>query len=211
MDKYSCFEHLSAHETRGADYEISRRPGTSGIAVISIHGGAIEPGTSEIAEAVAGRDHSFYTLKGLKKAANKDLHITSTIFDEPYALEIVRSSKTVISIHGCSEEEEIVFVGGIDTALSHCIEEKLVKAGFNASCKKKDGKFRSIRGGDERNICNRCGRAMGVQLEISKGLRARMFGDLSDGETIACHGTFRNFVHAVREAIDQSRGENGGM
>lgn len=204
MDKYCCFEHMRANEARGADYEIFWRLGTSQVAVLSIHGGAIEPGTSEIADVVAGPDHSFYTFKGLRKTKNKDLHITSTLFDEPRALEIVRNSETVISIHGCSEDEEIVFVGGIDTALSRCIVERLQQAGFKAFLSEKEMNFRSIKGRDEHNICNRGRRAMGVQLEISKGLRARMLGDLSHGESIVCRGALRGFVQAVRDAVDMS-------
>ncbi|MGA2227486.1 MAG: poly-gamma-glutamate hydrolase family protein, partial [Syntrophobacteraceae bacterium] len=164
MGKYSCFEHLSANESRGADYEVSLRHGSSGIAVVSIHGGAIEPGTSEVAEAVAGADHSFYTFRGVKKAGNKGLHITSTLFDEPDALEIVLRSETIVSIHGCSEAEEVVHVGGIDFRLRECIEERLREAGFKAL----NNKSASLRGQDRRNICNRCRRGMGVQLEISK-------------------------------------------
>ncbi|MGA2940263.1 MAG: poly-gamma-glutamate hydrolase family protein [Syntrophobacteraceae bacterium] len=197
MGKYSCFEHLRANESSGADYEVRRRHGSSGIAVISIHGGAIEPGTSEVAEAVAGADHSFYAFRGMKKDGNKDLHITSTLFDEPDALEIVRSSETVISIHGCSEAEEVVHVGGIDFRLRECIEERLRQAGF----KTPRGAW-SLRGLDKRNICNRCRRGMGVQLEISKGLRARMFGDLSYGTCLQCGGTYHEFIQAVRKAIE---------
>jgi len=197
MDKYSGFEHLSANESRGADYEVRLRHGSSGIAVISIHGGAIEPGTSEIAEAVAGADHTFYTLRGTKKTGNIDLHITSTSFDEPDAIEIVRRSQSVISIHGCAEEEEVVYVGGADSRLRNCIEEKLRQAGFKTPCG-----VSSLRGLDRRNICNRSRRGMGVQLEISKGLRARMFGDLASVGGPA-REIFREFVHAVREAIEQ--------
>ncbi len=197
MGKYSCFEGLRANESRGADFEVRLRRGGSGIAVISIHGGTIEPGTSEVAEAVAGADHSFYTFSGMKKAGNKDLHITSTIFDEPDALEIVRCSETVISVHGCSGEEEFVHVGGIDFRLRECIEERLRQAGF-----KTPRRAWSLRGLDKRNICNLCRRGMGVQLEISKGLRARMFGDLSYGADLQCSGTFHEFIHAVRKAIE---------
>ncbi|MGA2402790.1 MAG: poly-gamma-glutamate hydrolase family protein [Syntrophobacteraceae bacterium] len=238
MDKYSCFEHLSAHETRGADYEVCWRRGRSGIAVISIHGGAIEPGTSEIADAIAGADHSFYTFKGVKKAGNRDLHITSTTFDEPCALEILRRSEIIISIHGCRGQEEVVHVGGLDSKLRRRIGAKLRMAGFEAPrgtwsfypvsrttarasqvCQACPGPrsggldpgaedprnpYRTetnLRGLDKRNICNRCGHAGGVQLEISKGLRARMLGSLSHGAGLRS-GTFPGFIQAVREAIE---------
>jgi len=198
MGKYSCFEHLSANESRVADYEVRHRHGSSGIAVISIHGGAIEPGTSEVAEAIAGAEHTFYTFKGIKKAGNKDLHITSTLFDEPDVLEIVRRSETIISIHGCSEVEEVVHVGGIDFRLRECIEARLRQAGFMTP-----REALSLKGLDKRNICNRCRRGMGVQLEISKGLRARMFRDISYETGLPCGGTFEAFIRAVRKAIEQ--------
>ncbi len=229
MDKYACFEELSAHEARGSDYEVSRRHGRSGIAVLSIHGGRIEPGTSEIADAIAGGDHSFYTFRGLKQSGNRDLHITSTTFDEPSALEIVCRSETIISIHGSRGEEEVVHVGGLDSELRQCIEVKLHLAGFKtrpgplsfypvsgdrdqASCTTATAEgvkdpFRMgmrSRGVDERNICNRSRRARGVQLEISKGLRATLFRSYSNGAG-AASGTFPWFIQAVREAIEPFR------
>ena len=198
MGKYSCFEHLSANESRDADYEVRHRHGSSGIAVMSIHGGAIEPGTSEVAEAIAGTEHTFYSFSGIKKAGNKDLHITSTLFDEPDALEIVRRSETIISIHGCSEAEEVVHVGGMDCRLRECVEERLRQAGFTTP-----REAFSLKGLDKRNICNRCRRGMGVQLEISKGLRARMLRDISYEAGLFCGGTFEAFIVAVRKAIEQ--------
>jgi phage replication-related protein YjqB (UPF0714/DUF867 family) len=199
MGKYCCFEQLSANESKGADYEVRRRHGSPAIAVISIHGGRIEPGTSEVAEAIAGAEHTFYTFRGIKKAGNKDLHITGTLFDEPDALEIARCSETIISIHGCSENEEVVYVGGIDFRLRECIEQSLQQAGFKTLHNRNAG----LGGLDRRNICNRCRRGMGVQLEISKGLRARMFGDLPHGTGLPCSGTFQEFIRAVRNAIEQ--------
>ncbi len=218
MDKYSCFEELSAHEARGADYEVRWRRGGSGIAVLSIHGGEIEPGTSEIAEAVAGAGHSFYTFRGIKKAGNLDLHIASTAFDEPCALEIAGRSETVISIHGCRGKEEFVHVGGLDSELRRCIGAKLRLGGFKARrgswsfypasagrhpvCGKDPFRMETgLRGLDKHNICNRCRRGKGVQMEISQGLRARMFGSLSHGAG-SPSGTFPWFIQAVQEAIE---------
>ena len=226
MDKYSCFEELRAHGAMGSDYEVRGRGGWSGIAVLSIHGGRIEPGTSEIADAIAGADHSFYSFRGIKQSGNRDLHITSTAFDEPSALEIVCRSETIISIHGSRGQEEVVHVGGLDSELRRCIEAKLRLAGFQAplgSCssypesgdgypvsgttataEKPENPFRMemrLRGLDKRNICNRCRRAGGVQLEISKGLRARLLRSLSNGAGTA-PGTFPWFIKAVREAIE---------
>jgi phage replication-related protein YjqB (UPF0714/DUF867 family) len=53
-DKYKSFSELNEKEKRDLDFciRLQERIGTT--AVIAPHGGGIEPGTSEIAEAVAG-------------------------------------------------------------------------------------------------------------------------------------------------------------
>lgn len=112
MAKYRSFEELAANETDGVDYRIRERYGLSGIAVIAIHGGGIEPGTTEIAEAVAGERHAFYTFSGLKPSGNACLHITSRHFNEPRGLRLVQHARTVVSIHGCGDTEPVVLLGG---------------------------------------------------------------------------------------------------
>ena len=52
-DKYRDFEDLAQHETSGIDFRIRVRRATDAFAVVAPHGGGIEPGTSEIAEAIA--------------------------------------------------------------------------------------------------------------------------------------------------------------
>jgi phage replication-related protein YjqB (UPF0714/DUF867 family) len=70
-------------------------------ALIAPHGGGIEPGTSEVADAIAATDFSFYAFEGIKADGNRrDLHITSRRFDEPRCVDLVKASPQVISIHG---------------------------------------------------------------------------------------------------------------
>ena len=78
------------------------------------HGGGIEPGTGDIADAVAGQHHSFYCFKGIKKQGNRVLHITSNRFDEPLAMTMVTNANWVLTIHGCRDVEPVVWVGGRD-------------------------------------------------------------------------------------------------
>jgi len=54
MDRYESFDELCKHAIEGRDFRIrtASRPGQ--VAVIAPHGGGIEPGTSELAEAIAG-------------------------------------------------------------------------------------------------------------------------------------------------------------
>ena len=62
-DKYKDFTQLAANESAGVDYQIRTRPAGTTL-VLAPHGGGIEPGTSELAEAIAASDHSFYILRG---------------------------------------------------------------------------------------------------------------------------------------------------
>ena len=81
-DKYRNFAELARSERSGIDYDVLVRRARPAFAIIAPHGGGIEPGTSEIADAVAGLTHSFYTFEGLRTSGNTDLHITSTRYDE---------------------------------------------------------------------------------------------------------------------------------
>jgi phage replication-related protein YjqB (UPF0714/DUF867 family) len=197
MDLYSSFEKLKGSERRDADYRIRRRLGHTGIAILSIHGGEIEPGTTRIADAIAGPDHSFYSFEGIKRKGNLDLHITSTRFDEPTAIEIVCHCPIIISIHGCADTQSVVHLGGLDFELRDRILEGLRRSGFQATACV-DPPFGGI---DQANICNLCGRGMGVQMEIGRGLRAQMFRDLSPEGRRYPTVVFSRFTQAVRDAI----------
>jgi phage replication-related protein YjqB (UPF0714/DUF867 family) len=197
MDRYPSFEKLEGAERRNSDFRIRRRLGTTGIAILSIHGGEIEPGTSRIADAIAGQDHSFYAFEGIKRRKNLDLHITSTRFDEPTAMEIVCYCAIIISIHGCTDADAVVHLGGLDFELRDRILDGLRRSGFQAStCT--ETPFGGI---DQANICNLCGRGMGVQMEISRGLRAQMFRDLTPQGRCYPTEVFTRFTQAVRLAI----------
>jgi phage replication-related protein YjqB (UPF0714/DUF867 family) len=72
------------------------------------------------------------------------------------------------------------------------------EAGFTAA---EAAKSRFV-GTDLSNICNLCGRGMGVQLEISRGLRSRMFKGINCEESGSPNEMLMKFAHAVREAIE---------
>jgi phage replication-related protein YjqB (UPF0714/DUF867 family) len=197
MDRYYSFEKLKGCERRNSDFRIRQRLGSTGIAILSIHGGEIEPGTTRIADAIAGQDHSFYSFEGIKRKGNLDLHITSTRFDEPTAIEIVCHCEIIISIHGCADTDAVVHLGGLDFELRDRILEGLRRSSFQATA----GADPPFAGIDQANICNLCGRGMGVQMEISRGLRALMFRDLTPQGRRYPTDLFTRFTQAVRDAI----------
>ena len=99
-DKYPNFATLARHERSGIDYRVLVRRARPAFDIIAPHGGGIEPGTSEIADAIAGEKYSFYAFEGLKPSGNADLHLTSTRFDEPLCLAVLGDSSLALTVHG---------------------------------------------------------------------------------------------------------------
>lgn len=81
-------------------YAIRLRHTGSKVVIAAPHAGAIEPGASEIALALAGDDLSYYLFEGRKPKANGELHITSSNFDEPQCLELLATATIVVTVHG---------------------------------------------------------------------------------------------------------------
>jgi phage replication-related protein YjqB (UPF0714/DUF867 family) len=197
MGKYSSYRELQENETEGRDYQVRYRHGKSGIGVIAPHGGGIEPGTTEIAEAIAVDEHSFYSFCGLKEKRNVDLHITSVHFDEPVILEMVKELDTILTIHGCKGEEEAVYIGGRNGSLREQFFTALSRSGFVA---RENPRFPGLR---PENICNRSRFGKGVQLEISIGLRRRMFEDFFSNVGSRRTEVFTTLVSALRQVLSE--------
>ena len=197
MDKYSCFRELREAEKEGVDYAVMERPGSSGVTLIAPHGGSIEPGTSEIADAIAGQEHRLYCFLGLKASGNRDLHITSTKFDEPRGIAAVRSAQGILAIHGCEGDEEIVYLGGLDDEMKQRIRHNLEEAKFAVS----EPTDPTLGGTSKQNICNQNARAAGAQLELPTGLRSKFFADLTRLGRNETTEVFYKFVAGVRLAL----------
>jgi phage replication-related protein YjqB (UPF0714/DUF867 family) len=197
MDRYKNFISLADNEREGEDYRILCRQRDSGIAVMAPHGGGIEPGTLDIADALAGNEYSFYAFKGMKKKGNEILHLTSNRFDEPIGLQISKNALIVVSIHGNRDKGEMVFIGGRNRALKEKIVHALTTAGFPASISDEPG----LRGIKPENICNRCTSGEGVQLEISRGLREKMFEHFEYRSRRKKTNVFYSFVETIKRVL----------
>jgi phage replication-related protein YjqB (UPF0714/DUF867 family) len=204
-DKYDDFEELASKEVAGVDYRILVRRATDSFAIVAPHGGGIEPGTSEIAAAIAeedlaaGTNFSFYAFEGIKSKDNSDLHITATHFDEPISKSLICESRVVITIHGEHSEEdgEGVFLGGLDVRLGRRIGQALKTAGFEVGKHKNP----NLQGIEPENICNRGQTKAGVQLELSRSVRLQMFSSLTRTGRKTTKPAFKRFVKAVRSVI----------
>lgn len=193
QDKYNNFQELAAAKQEGKDYSIAYRNNASHVAIIAPHGGAIEPGTSEIARAIAGEDLSHYAFEGLMSAKNSELHITSNKFDEPRCLDLLRSSATAITIHGAAGTDKTVYIGGLDSETKKRLTDSLTKHGFHVGTHPDSW----MQGADNSNICNRGHSGASVQLELSRGLRESFFNSLYDRDKTTPR--LAQFAEAVRE------------
>jgi len=195
-DWYRNFAELSQVEREGFDYSVQATRRASRIAIIAPHGGGIEPGTSELARAIAGWSYSCYTFEGLKKSGNELLHITSTLFDEPKCISLVQSSYSVLALHGYQGQQPITYVGGADGKLQAQLKQSLDAAGFEVRPAPA-----GVSGSQPHNVCNRGMSGAGAQLELTEALRLSMFRGLKRQERKYSTRLFHDFVDAVRKAL----------
>ena len=196
-DKYRSFRQLARAEVENLDFRVNSLPRAAETVLIAPHGGEIEPGTSEIAAGIAGNDYSLYLFDGLKPEENGALHITSTRFDEPRCMELVEESERVVAIHGEGSPRDVAYIGGRDAALAARIAKALKAHGFSVRRHRNE----LLQGVSERNICNRGRSGAGVQLELGRGLRKRMFASLDAAGRRSTTPVFERFIGAVREGL----------
>ena len=190
------FNELKHNQIQDVDYVINCVNRNSDTAIIAIHGGDIEKGTSELASTLAALgNYNYYSFLGMKKSRNSMLHITATNFDEPLALNMVKNSRITLSIHGCVGEAKFTYIGGLDTSLCKKIKVSLVKHGFIVFKAPKE-----LMGTNISNIVNKSLVEKGAQLEISRGLRDSFVAEDDDGlkELI-------EYTDALKEAIGKVR------
>ncbi|MEM6448014.1 MAG: poly-gamma-glutamate hydrolase family protein [Cyanobacteria bacterium P01_D01_bin.123] len=196
-DRYASFAECIQREQENVDFRVCCFNRGSSIAIVAPHGGGIEPGTSELAEAIAGNTFSLYLFEGLKSINNRTLHIASHRFDEPRCLALVERATTVVTVHGEKSEEEVVFLGGRDEEIAARITDYLQAYNFQVCHHKNIG----LQGRSRQNICNRGSTGKGVQIEIARGLRQTFFSSLNRSGRTRKTQQFDNCVTALRKAI----------
>ncbi|WP_328488658.1 poly-gamma-glutamate hydrolase family protein [Streptomyces zaomyceticus] len=133
---------------------------TQKTAIMAIHGGQIERGTSELCLAIAGYDpsdankpallptvHDYWMFEGMRSENNRDLHVTSVNCDDHVARVLAASHPSVLSLHGCQYSQlgmpdtmiwpsqadpKLVVVGGLDKPFRDALLYELNTAGFPA-------------------------------------------------------------------------------
>jgi phage replication-related protein YjqB (UPF0714/DUF867 family) len=190
--------------------------------VMAIHGGGIEPGTSEIALAVAGYHpdtlvaaidnlglHDFWLFEGLLPSGNGKLHVTASHYDEPIATELVQNARRCISLHGCLDTEANldteakngkIQIGGRDLELRDIVLEELKIAKIPAEITTNP----MLGGISPDNIANKTIILGGVQLEMGASYRSSLFGTNTQPQRKKTTNTqFWLLVGALRKAMSR--------
>ncbi len=209
-DTYGCYragqcDHAlasSQHCQAGRDYTItSSQQFKTNVVVLSIHGGKIELKTSHISHALAKRyQWNRYDFAGhgtaqcLSGRRNFDvLHVTSSKFDEPQALKLVRAHPKAVSIHGYGNHNGYppgtICVGGrnatqIAEFIRHIENNQESFSAYtlipvDARHLKPGDVCAGLGGTAPRNIVNQTSTGMGLQLELS----AQMRNDLTNRQS----------------------------
>ncbi|NGY84957.1 hypothetical protein F6Y03_31030 [Bacillus megaterium] len=171
-DLYANYAELSAVKVEGQDYQVRFEDNGSDILILSPHAGSIESGSTELIQAITDDmdKWNWYLFEGMQSSNNSELHITSTNFDEPRALNMLSKASRSVSIHGKSGDIADTAIGGIDAPLRNTIWKKLEEKGFVVT--RASG---GIAGLEPENVVNRNLRGMGVQLELSTAQRKAFF------------------------------------
>ncbi|MGP9021473.1 poly-gamma-glutamate hydrolase family protein [Streptomyces sp. BR1] len=195
-------------------------------AILALHGGGIEGGTSELCLGIAGYDpatlaakggpaYDYWMFEAIRSSNNSELHVTSKHCDDRIARSIAAANLNVVSLHGCTAAQagapasrpEAVVVGGLNTTFKTYLHDALRAAGFQTI----DGSAEpDLSGVDPANICNRTLLGKGAQLELTTELRKSMFTvNTIAGRATSTTPVYDTFVAAVRTAVARLEASGG--
>ena len=196
---YRDFTTLVIETLKGRDYELELQDRSAPVAVVAIHGGAIEPLTSELARSIAGDDYSLYDFRGIRPRGNEILRVPVSRFDEMRLRGLLGRCHTALSIDGVPGTERVVHVGGRNARLRGVLAEHLSAAQFKLGPPANPGAAHS-----PDRFYNRT-KLGGLHVELPVALRREMVrGDLvaATWEDPQQWGEpFHRFVKAVRDAL----------
>lgn len=187
--------------------------------VLALHGGGIEPGTSELCLAIAGYHpadlapvppggpiYDHWMFEGIRSTNNGELHVTSTHCDDPVALSLCAGARRAVSLHGCTTSQAglpagtgAVLVGGRDAALRNALLTAYAGVGIVGIDATGNP---DLAGTDPANIVNRTLTGAGAQLELTGPLREAMFTtNTRPRRRYTTTSAFWRFVEATRAAL----------
>jgi phage replication-related protein YjqB (UPF0714/DUF867 family) len=194
---YQSFDDLAAAEDPSG-YSITVDDKGRSTTILAIHGGGIERGTSELAEALKGQGkYNTYLFEGLKASDNGSLFLKAINFDEPEAVSLVQDSAYTVSIIGAAGDDETTYIGGQNRLLAELIKLHLTTKGYNVETLSIPDRIAGIM---DSNIVNQNElfkgyKLGGVQIAASKGLRDALAEDPD---------ALKDYSGAVNSALSKS-------
>ena len=94
MDKYHSMKELQNETIENEDWEIITEDRDSNVTILAIHGGGIEPATTELARVIANDGQfNYFAFNGMRTKGNNELHVTSINYDNDIAMDLVKQVK----------------------------------------------------------------------------------------------------------------------
>ena len=238
-DRFESFSQLQKSTDCRENYDytikIDEKQNNFQVVVLAIHGGLIEPYTSELAIDVAqhllANSYLFYghatqfcgdypesTNSSIYRDNFRNLHITSTKFDNRQAIKLVSLSSHTVAIHGYSPgrgyPQEVICIGGAKnnnsgvTEFINAIESSdyegypklnavdAREAEEGMLCGSVPGRFKSLGGSSKDNIVNQNSQQAWLQLEFHYDLLAEL---TQEGDRA---GKYRELIlQAIEQAV----------
>jgi phage replication-related protein YjqB (UPF0714/DUF867 family) len=193
------------------NYTAVDKTGGEDVIVLAIHAGAIELNTGQIAKAISSENNwDSYTFRGhirnsdckaLVSGSTKPnfdvLHITSEHFNDPVAIQLVRSHKRAISIHGHRQHHDhgSICVGGLNEVqrneFINYVNSNKSSFGLYSlnpidapSQTSGDCSESFLKGVSPGNIVNKNPGGMGLQLELNSQMRKDLVKSGADYEKL---------------------------
>ncbi len=193
----------------GVDFNVVYKPGVRSFLIAAPHGGNIEPGSSELAEAIANNRYGSYAFNGLKRDSSS-LCVSSARYDEPELQRVTKNYGATIAIHVIPGTDRVVYVGGNYRQLGDALVKSLSDRGYQAKpTPDKSSAWNRL------NIINK-GTVGGVQIEVSSALVDDMFRGPASNERVRQDINrrtldFTRFVGAVSIVLDKMGNSSGGV
>lgn len=198
-EPYHDFSELVLRCVQGRDYRFVIRDLGADVTIVAIHGGAIEPMTSEVATIIAGEEHNLYDLRGIRPGDNSALRVPAQRFDEMRLRSLLKRSRTAVGVLGVPGDEPTVHLGGANRRLRAALQARLEEAGFAVR-----PPFGTGAAHHPRRFVN-WPTAGGVQMELSLALRRTLtrapLAGFSWEDPAAWTDRFNALVRAVRGAL----------
>jgi len=196
---YQDYTELVLKALKDRDYRLNLIDRGADFTVIAIHGGGIEPLTSELAAAIAGEEHNLYDFRGIRPRGNEELRIPARRFDEMHLRELLRRSRVALSVLGVEGPEALVHLGGRNRRLVRILRRRLMEVGFAVR-----GPLGPGAAHDPTRFVNWPAEG-GVQTELTRTLRQKMVdGPLADflwEDAARWNDLFCAYIVAVRGAL----------